>query len=116
MDKLYRGGRSFAERVEKANLKTLRQIRHALTEKRAISRYAEWPNNEVQNALQLVDAALLVLEPKPKKRRLRAKKEPMPLDMSWSYEADLFADLSRWPKRPYCTDDFESGRSGKPSA
>ena len=115
MNKLYLGGRSFAERVEKSDLKSLRQLRDALTQNRSLSYYAEWPESEVQSALQLVDAALLVLEPKPKQqRRPRAKKAPLPLDMSWSYEADLFDDLSRWPRRPYCTNDPESGLRIRP--
>lgn len=115
MAKLYLGARSLAERVEKSDLKSLRQLRHALTENLSISHYAQLPDAEVQSMLQAVNSALALLEPKPRKqRRPRVKKEPTPLDVSWSYESDLFHDLARWPRRPYCTNDFEAGLRIRP--
>lgn len=109
------GARSLAERVEKCDLKSLYQLRHALTEKLAISHYAQLPEHEVKSMRQAVEAALLVLEPKPRQqRRPRAKRAPLPLDMSWSHGADLFADLSRWPRKPYCTNDVASGLRIRP--
>ena len=115
MDEFYSVVRSFAERVEKSDFKSLHQLRDALTKNRSMSYYVAWSDAEVQSALQLVDAALLVLEPKRRQQqRPQAKKEPLPLDLSWCLDADLFADLSRWPKRPYCTNAFEAGLRIRP--
>ena len=110
MHKFYPAARSLAERVEKSDLNSLRQMHHALTEKLAISHYAKLPADEVQSLRQAVEAALLVLEPKPRKRRaLKVKKAPLLVDFSGIGESDLFEDLDRWPRRPYCTHDKESG-------
>ena len=114
MDKFYTGARSLAERVEKCDLKSLYQLRHALTENRSISHYAQLPDAEVQSMLQAVNSALGLLEPKPRKQRPRAKKVSLPLDFSRCLDADLFDDLSRWPKRPYCTNDVECGLRIRP--
>ena len=110
MHKFYPGARPFAERVEKSDLSSLRQLRHALTEKLSISHYAQLPDHEVQSMRQAVEAALLVLEPKPRKQRaLKVKKAPLPVDFSDIGESDLFEDLERWPRRPYCTHHKEAG-------
>lgn len=109
MQKFYPFARPFAERVEKSDLSSLRQLHHALTEKLAISYYAKLPAHEVQSMRKAVEAALLLLEPKPRKCRKRVKKDPVSLDLSGVSEADLFADLDRWPRKPYCTHDKESG-------
>ena len=108
--KLYPGARPLAERVEKSDLNSLRQMHFALTEKLAISHYAQLPADEVQSLRLAVEGALLVLEPKPRKRRaLKVKKAPLPVNFSGIAEIDLFEDLERWPRRPYCTHNKESG-------
>lgn len=109
MNKFYTAARPFVERIEKSDSNSLRQLRQALTENLAMSHYAGLPKHEVQNMRQAVEAALLLLEPKPKKCRKRVKKDPVPLDFSGLSEADLFADLDRWPRKPYCTHNKESG-------
>ena len=114
MDKFYMGARSLADRVKKCDLKSLYQLRHALTEKLSISHYAQLPEHELQSMREAVEAALLVFEPKPGKCRKRVKKDPVPLDLSQVSEADLFADLERWPRKPYCTNDVASGLRIRP--
>lgn len=96
--------------VKKSDLQRLARLRDALTGNRAISHYAEMPDDELRSALQIVDDALTLLTPKPRQRRtLRAKKAPLSIDFSGIAETDLFGDLDRWPRRPYCTHDKEVG-------
>lgn len=110
MTESYFAERSFAKRVEKADLKSLRQLRQALTENLSISHYARLPEHDLQSMRVAVEAALLVLEPKPRKQREpRARKQPQALNLSDIKDVDLFADESRWPRRPYCTHDLEAG-------
>lgn len=114
MNKFYTAARPFAERIEKSDSNSLRQLRQALTENLAMSHYAGLPKHEVQNMRQAVEAALLLLEPKPKKCRKRVKKDPVKLDLSAINESDLFADLNRWPKKPYCTNNLSAGLRIRP--
>ena len=91
----------------KNDIARLRQLRTALTENRTISHYAQMPLLEVMKATEIAEAAIARLNPKP--RLKRAKKPPAPLDLTSIQQSDLFADPTRWPRRPYCTDDLESG-------
>lgn len=119
MQKLYTDARPIAERVEKRDLKSLQQLRHALTEKRSISHYAGWSDADVQEMLRDVDAALGLLEPKQRKPRTKTTPSkgpllPLPVALDVAHHADLFADSSRWPRRPYCTNNPASGLRIRP--
>lgn len=94
--------------VQRYDLDSLQRLHTALT-KREFSYYAAWTINEVGRAMEMLEAAFARLGKKvpgaPGTTRNRVKKQVQPLDL----EDDLFADQSRWPRRPYCSDDLENG-------
>lgn len=108
---MYPNACDFEGYIQKSSLERLHRLRHALTENRSISHYAALSDCEVQSVLQSVDAALGLLGPKHRKqhRRRRAKKASLPLEMLWRLDSALFGDESRWPRRPYCTNDLAAG-------
>lgn len=87
------------------------QLRHALTQNRAISHYAHLTEDQAAHYTALSDAALarIGFKTSPKTPRPQRRIEPLPLDLSSLEQSDLFADLNRWPRRPYCTDDLDAG-------
>lgn len=84
----------------------LTRLRLALTENLQNSYYRELSAEEVKAAVDLIDA--IVPPPAAKKKVVRAKK-PVELDFSGIEQSDLFADPSRWPRKPYCTHDLSAG-------
>lgn len=108
VEKLYLTGRSFAERIEKSDEHGLRRLRHALTVHLPISNYAKFPESEIKSALHLVDVALEVFKKPEKRTRNRIKKPPRSLNLMCE-SADLFYDLNRWPRKPYCSNDLQYG-------
>ena len=102
-----------ATAVKKSDLDRLQRLKCALSVNRSVSHYAQMSDSDLTIAIQSVDDALALLTPTPRKRRVsRVKKVPaalLPADFSGVSEADLFTDLERWPRRPYCTHDKESG-------
>ena len=100
--------------VKKSDLDRLLRLKFALSVNRSVSHYAQMSDSDLTTVIQIVDDALALLTPAPRKRRvLKVKKAPAPalqaVDVSPAVNADLFADLKRWPKRPYCTQEKESG-------
>jgi hypothetical protein len=91
---------------EKGDLSRLHQLHLALTKNRSISHYAGLAAGEAQRAAEVAEAAIERLTPRPRKKR---EKPPVELDFSGLEQADLFLDLGRWPRKPYCTDDFDAG-------
>jgi hypothetical protein len=96
----------------------LYQMHGALTDLRPLSHYAAMPDDEAQRAAEVVAAVLARLDPKgrlkpnsksKKPRSCTPRPSPPPLDWTRLEQGDLFADLSRWPRRPYCTHDLEAG-------
>jgi len=96
--------------TEQRDIATLKRLHVALTKHRPISNYAGWTQQDAfEAALATVEALKKcgVKEKTPRKPRVRG---PRPaLDLSTLAQSDLFEDLNRWPRRPYCSDDLENG-------
>ncbi len=103
------------EKIQKAeqakDAERLQQLHQALTTHIGISHYAQMPLDEVFRAVEITEAALARLAPKPKARKARKPRVPRPVefDPTEFEQSDLFADVSLWPRRPYCSDDLEAG-------
>lgn len=103
------------QKIEKAeqarDVQRLKQLHDALTTHRGISHYAQMPLDEVCRAVEMTEAALARLAPKPKARKARRPRVPrtVEFDPNEFEQSDLFADASLWPRRPYCSDDLEAG-------
>lgn len=87
----------------------------ALTDdaKRRLSHYATWGPFEVQRALNTLRNTVKQAKQAIKAERAAAADNPRPakeprfslLSDPVNEQLDLFADHSRWPRRPYCSDD-----------
>ena len=105
--------------VKKSDLDRLSRLKFALSVNRSVSHYAQMSDSDLTTVIQIVDDALALLTPAPRKRRvLKVKKAPAPalqaVDVLPAVNADLFADLERWPRRPYCTSDKQTGLRIRP--
>lgn len=104
------------------NHSRLTQLRQALTSHRPMSHYASLADDEAARLVELTDAALARIgKPRSQKQRssrqvsaLKLPRQVVPLDMSSMQQADLFEDSSRFPRRPYCTNDLEAGLRIRP--
>lgn len=98
------------EASQRSDKDRLNRLHNALTKNLHISHYANLPPSVLEEAIKAVDRAMGVRAPKPDKPRApRVRKPIQPLDLSTFEQSDLFADSSRWPRRPYCTDDPRNG-------
>jgi hypothetical protein len=95
---------------KKGDAERITLLHSALTKTRAHSNYSLLPETEAQQAAEMAEAALARMGKslKPKKRRRRPR-APAELNLSLVQQPDLFSDLTRWPRRPYCSDDPELG-------
>ncbi|MFZ4504720.1 MAG: replication initiation protein, partial [Methylovulum sp.] len=100
-----------ADAVEKNNQHSLVRLYDALTKHKSSSYYAAWSQIEVERALEMLEAAFARLGKKSpgahKATRKREKKPIEPLALAAIEHTDLFADINRWPKRPYCSNDVQ---------
>lgn len=108
-----------ATAVKKSDLDRLQRLKRALSVNRSVSHYAQMSDSDLTIAIKSVDDALALLTPAPRKRRVSKVKEAPALalqavDVLPAVNADLFADLARWPRRPYCTDDKQTGLRIRP--
>lgn len=104
------------QRIDKAeearDVQRLKQLHDALTTHRGISHYAQMPLDEVFRAVEITEAALARLAPKARsasKPRTPRVPRPVEFDCNEFEQSDLFAEVSLWPRRPYCSDDLEAG-------
>lgn len=95
--------------VQRKDLDRLHRLHRALTDLRPTSYYAHWPDEEAARVAEIVEAAIARLAPKPRAKRARKPRPAPVLDTRLLHQADLFEDLSRWPRRPYCSEDLEAG-------
>lgn len=99
-----------ADAEARGDSERLQQLRVALTKHRHISRYAGLSDDEAQRASEIVSAALARLARPSRGKRVAARSKPLErVDLGAFDQADLFADIRRWPRRPYCSDDLSTG-------
>lgn len=104
---------SLSQKIEiaekKRDVERLCQLQHALTSSRGASHYAQMPLQEVEEASRQVAEAVARLTPKPRVKRPVKPQEPLDFSVLELQQSDLFEDVGKWPRRPYCTHDLQAG-------
>lgn len=104
---------SLAEKItkaqEKRDIERLRQLHHALTSSREVSHYAQMPLPEVEEAARMAEEAIARLTPQKRAKRPAKPQEPLDFSVLELQQSDLFEDVGKWPRRPYCTHDLQAG-------
>lgn len=102
--------------VEKGDKPRLQRLILALTKNKKISHYAEMPDSDATNNVALATDALKVIAKKDKEYRdwKKSQKQPEPVAKPEQpsiclRQLSIFDDEQRWPRRPYCSDDLQTG-------
>ena len=102
--------------VQAGDKPRLQRLILALTKNKKISYYAEMPDSDAANTVALATDALKAITKKDKEYRewKKSQKQPEPVAKPEQpsiclRQLSIFDDEQRWPRRPYCSDDLQTG-------